>query len=47
MVLHAGFMTGAVVRLDGGYCLGGEPVPEMPEGVVKPGESTFGGSAGG
>ncbi len=44
LVLHAGFMTGSVIRLDGGYCLGGESVAEMPPGVVDPGESTFGGS---
>jgi 3-oxoacyl-[acyl-carrier protein] reductase len=30
----AAFMTGAIVRLDGGYALGGEPVAPMPEGVV-------------
>ncbi len=30
----APFMTGSVLRLDGGYVLGGEPVPPMPEGVV-------------
>ena len=30
----APFMTGSVLRLDGGYILGGEPVPPMPEGVV-------------
>jgi 3-oxoacyl-[acyl-carrier protein] reductase len=30
----APFMTGSVVRLDGGYCLGGEAVAPMPEGVV-------------
>lgn len=30
----APFMTGAVLRLDGGYVLGGEKVPEMPPGVV-------------
>ncbi len=44
LALHATFMTGAVVRLDGGYCLGGDRVSEMPKGVVEPGESTFGGS---
>ncbi len=44
LVLEAGFMTGSVIRLDGGYCLGGEEVLPMPEGVVEPGESTFGGS---
>ena len=27
------FMTGSVIRLDGGYPLGGEPVAPMPEGV--------------
>ena len=30
----APFMTGAVLRLDGGYVLGGEKVPDMPAGVV-------------
>jgi len=28
------FMTGAVLRLDGGYVLGGEKVPDMPPGVL-------------
>jgi 3-oxoacyl-[acyl-carrier protein] reductase len=30
----APFMTGSVVRLDGGYTLGGENVAAMPKGVV-------------
>ena len=30
----ASFMTGAVLRLDGGYVLGGEKIPDMPSGVV-------------
>ena len=30
----APFMTGAVLRLDGGYVLGGEKVPHMPPGVL-------------
>lgn len=30
----APFMTGSVLRLDGGYALGGEPIAPMPEGVV-------------
>ena len=30
----APFMTGAVLRLDGGYVLGSEKVPDMPPGVV-------------
>lgn len=30
----APFMTGSVLRLDGGYPLGGEPVAPMPAGVV-------------
>jgi len=34
LVDGAPFMTGSVVRLDGGYPLGGEPVAPMPEGVV-------------
>ena len=29
----APFMTGSVIRLDGGYPLGGEPIAPMPQGV--------------
>lgn len=33
-IIHdAPYMTGSVLRLDGGYVLGGEPVAPMPEGV--------------
>jgi 3-oxoacyl-[acyl-carrier protein] reductase len=35
MVEDAGFMTGAVLRLDGGYVLGSEKVPPMPDGVLS------------
>ncbi len=31
----APFMTGSVLRLDGGYVLGGEAVPQMPAGVLN------------
>lgn len=31
---EASFMTGTVLRLDGGYVLGGEKVPDLPPGVV-------------
>jgi 3-oxoacyl-[acyl-carrier protein] reductase len=34
IIKDASFMTGAVLRLDGGYVLGGEKVGEMPKGVV-------------
>jgi len=34
IIKDASFMTGAVLRLDGGYVLGGEKVGVMPEGVV-------------
>jgi len=44
LAFEADFMTGGRIVLDGGYCLGGEKVPDMPEGVVKPGEPTFGGT---
>ncbi len=30
----ADFMTGSVIRLDGGYVLGAERVPAMPDGVI-------------
>jgi len=35
LILDAPYMTGALLRLDGGYVLGGEPVAPMPEGVEK------------
>ena len=34
VVRDAPFMTGCVLRLDGGYVLGGEAVAPMPEGVL-------------
>ena len=44
LIFDSPFMTGARIVLDGGYRLGCEDVPEMPEGVISPGEPTFGGS---
>lgn len=34
IVKDAPYMTGSVLRLDGGFVLGGSPVPPMPTGVV-------------
>lgn len=34
LIRDAEFMTGAVLRLDGGYVLGGERVGPLPDGVV-------------
>lgn len=34
VVRDAPFMTGSILRLDGGYVLGGEAVAPMPEGVL-------------
>lgn len=34
IIKDAPFMTGSVLRLDGGYTLGGDKVGPMPEGVV-------------
>ncbi len=44
LLFQSPFMTGSRIILDGGYLLGGEEVPDMPEGVVEPGESVFGGT---
>ncbi|MFP3980298.1 MAG: SDR family NAD(P)-dependent oxidoreductase [Desulfobacterales bacterium] len=33
IIKDAPYMTGSVLRIDGGYVLGGEPVAPMPEGV--------------
>jgi len=35
----ADFMTGACLRLDGGFTLGGEQVPPMPPGFLNEGEN--------
>ena len=35
LIKDARFMTGAVLRLDGGYVLGGEKVPEMPDTILN------------
>ena len=34
LVTQANYMTGSVIRLDGGYILGGERIPPMPEGIL-------------
>jgi len=34
IIKDAEFMTGSVLRLDGGYVLGGEKVGEIPEGIL-------------
>ncbi len=34
LIRDASFMTGATLRLDGGFVLGGEGIPDMPGGVV-------------
>lgn len=34
LIEDASYMTGSVIRLDGGYILGGEKVPPMPKGVL-------------
>ena len=35
LVRDAGFLTGAVIRMDGGYVLGGEQSSAMPEGSLE------------
>jgi 3-oxoacyl-[acyl-carrier protein] reductase len=34
IIKDADFMTGAVLRLDGGYVLGGDRIQDMPEGIL-------------
>jgi 3-oxoacyl-[acyl-carrier protein] reductase len=34
VIKDAPYMTGAVIRLDGGYVIGGEPVGKMPQGIL-------------
>ena len=33
IIKDAPFMTGSVLRLDGGYVLGGEKIVEIPKGI--------------
>jgi len=35
LIKDARFMTGTVLRLDGGYVLGGDQVPDIPEGILN------------
>lgn len=35
LIEDAPFMTGTLLRLDGGYVLGGEKVPQMPGGILN------------
>jgi len=39
LIRDADFMTGGVLRMDGGFCLGGELVPDMPAGILTPEKS--------
>jgi 3-oxoacyl-[acyl-carrier protein] reductase len=34
IIKDAEFMTGSVLRLDGGYILGGEKVDKIPAGIL-------------
>jgi 3-oxoacyl-[acyl-carrier protein] reductase len=34
LVRDADFLTGSVIRMDGGYMLGGEKIPPIPEGIL-------------
>ncbi|KPA16550.1 3-oxoacyl-ACP reductase [Candidatus Magnetomorum sp. HK-1] len=34
LVHQAKFMTGSIIRLDGGYVIGGEKIPPIPEGIL-------------
>jgi 3-oxoacyl-[acyl-carrier protein] reductase len=34
LVRDADFISGACLRMDGGFVLGGDQVPEMPDGIL-------------
>jgi len=34
IIKDAPYMTGSILRLDGGYVLAGEKIPPMPKGIV-------------
>lgn len=34
IAVHATYMTGAIIRMDGGYILGGDIIPPMPPGIL-------------
>ncbi len=42
VIRDAPFLTGSILRLDGGYVLGGEKPSPLPSGVVSGKESVFG-----
>jgi 3-oxoacyl-[acyl-carrier protein] reductase len=39
LIRDADFMTGSILRMDGGFYLGGELVPDMPRGILTPEKS--------
>lgn len=41
LVRDAGFLTGALIRMDGGYVLGGEQSSVMPEGLLEEQEGSI------
>lgn len=36
LIRDAEFMSGATLRMDGGYCLGGDQVMNLPSGIIGP-----------
>ena len=34
LIKKAGYITGTVIRIDGGFVLGGENIPPMPDGIL-------------
>ncbi len=34
LIEDAPYMTGSIIKLDGGYLLGGESIPPMPNGII-------------
>jgi 3-oxoacyl-[acyl-carrier protein] reductase len=39
LIRDADFCTGSTLRMDGGFCLGGEQVPDMPKGILEQGSN--------
>lgn len=35
LAVRAAYMTGATIKMDGGYCLGGQSVPPLPPGILS------------
>lgn len=45
LIFDATYTTGSIIKMDGGFTLGGEGVPDIPKGIVEGEEKKYGGKS--